>query len=349
MWYVAGLSKEFPQGKPVGHTIVGLPIVLWRSKSGKVVAFDGRCCHKRMPLADGRILDDDTLECAYHGLCYDTEGKCVRIPSQPDGPIPSRAKLKSYPIIEQDGMVWIWTGDAENMARIQPPRIPEMASEEWESIGSDPIYMKANYLLIVENLLDITHFYPLHDGNIGDAENSKIPVEVVQDEVGGIKTVKSIRQVQNYRHPPFYVDYFGYEIVDRCHTHWMVSPAITRVDLRCAPPGKLGTNAERGYILVHTHTPIDESNHVWRWCVNCKANHFSRGDPKKSTAKRIAETFHAVVAQDIWAIEKQQEMFKYPGFTGEVHLRTDTTLLRAREIVRNLVAREAETVAQAAA
>ena len=41
----------------------------------------------------------------------------------------------------------------------------------------------ANYLLLIENLLDITHFYPLHAGNIGDLENSRIPIEYEEGEI----------------------------------------------------------------------------------------------------------------------------------------------------------------------
>lgn len=240
MWYVAGFSKEFPVGELVGQTIAGLPLVLWRSKEGTVAALDGRCCHKRMPLAGGKLLADGTLECAYHGFCFNTEGRCVKIPTQMDAPIPSRAKVKAYPVIEQDGMVWVWTGDDKKLSERTPPAIPEMSSPEWESIRSEPISMKANYRLLVENLLDISHFYPLHDGNIGDIAHSKIPVEFINEEVGGNKRIKSVRQVQNYRHPPYLQDWFGYEIVDRHHTHSMLSPAITRVELRCAPPESSG-------------------------------------------------------------------------------------------------------------
>ena len=55
-WYVAGFSEEFPKGKLTGQTIASKPVVMWRDETGKVVAFDGRCVHKRMPLKDGRLL-----------------------------------------------------------------------------------------------------------------------------------------------------------------------------------------------------------------------------------------------------------------------------------------------------
>ena len=55
---------------------------------------------------------------------------------------------------------------------------------------------------------------------------------------------------------------------------------FTRVVMRNAPPGELGTDKERSYVLMHTHTPVDERNHFWRWIVNCKKDRMSGGDPK---------------------------------------------------------------------
>jgi vanillate O-demethylase monooxygenase subunit len=66
-------------------------MVIWRTKDGEVVAYDDRCSHKRFPLSKGRLMPDGTLECAYHGLRYDTSGKCVMIPSHPTGPISPQA------------------------------------------------------------------------------------------------------------------------------------------------------------------------------------------------------------------------------------------------------------------
>jgi phenylpropionate dioxygenase-like ring-hydroxylating dioxygenase large terminal subunit len=333
-WYVAGFSHEFEPEKLHGPKICGEPIVMWRTREGKVVAFDNRCCHKRFPLSEGRFLSDGVLECAYHGLCYNSEGQCVAIPAHPNGPIPSQAKLRSFPVIEQDGLVWIWPGQPDQISKRQPPRTPEIADDAWESIDSGPMEVPANYLLLIENLLDITHFYPLHDGNIGDIENSRIPIELEEGEVDGNRYVKTIRKVQNYRHPPYLVDWFHYEVVDREHTHCMVSPGLCRVEMHVAPPGQLGTDVVRGYILFHTITPVDDTNHVWRWCVNTRANHMSKGDPHKSAARRVAEMFPTVVAQDRWALEKQQQMFDYPdnGYS-ELFLKPDKALRRARTIL----------------
>jgi vanillate O-demethylase monooxygenase subunit len=337
-WYVAGRSQEFPIDQPKGQKIGNRPVLVWRPRDGKIAAFDDRCVHKRMPLSEGRVLADGVLECAYHGFCYEPSGKCVRIPSQLDLPIPSRAKLRPFPSVEQDGLVWVWPGDPAKIGEVQVPRTPELAGAAWEVHMFDPVHVPANYALMIENLLDITHFYPLHDGNIGDIEQSKIPVELVEETLWGTPTVKTVRRVQGYKQPPFMVDWWGVPVVDRWHTHHMVAPGLTRVELRCAPPGKLGqAEHEFGYVIHHAHTPIDAGNHVWRLWVSTPSGSRAAADPTKSCTARIAEMFPAVMEEDRWALEWQQRMFEYPDDDyHEVFLRSDQPLLRCRKILAQL-------------
>ncbi len=360
-WYVAGLSEDFPRETLTGHVIAKRPVVIWRTREGGIAAFDDRCSHKRFPLSRGRLMPDGTLECAYHGLRYDTSGSCVMIPSHPSGPISPQAKVYGFPVKEQDGLVWIWPGDPAVAERRDPPRLPEVGDARWETVVVGPMRVPSNTLLLVENLLDITHFYPLHDGNIGDIANSWIPVEMEEGEEGGNRYAMTIRRTKNYAQPPYLVDWFHYDMVDRHHTHCMMSPAVTRVVMRNAKPGELdmgeklrefpGTlpleGHERGYVLIHTHTPIDEKSHVWRVIVNCPAHHMSLGDPTKPTARRVAEMFPKVAAEDQWALELQQQMFDYPdeGYS-EVFLKPDLALRRARQIVLDLV-REEQPAAKA--
>jgi phenylpropionate dioxygenase-like ring-hydroxylating dioxygenase large terminal subunit len=204
----------------------------------------------------------------------------------------------------------------------------------------------ANYRLLIENLLDITHFYPLHDGNIGDIANSYIPVELERETVDGNPAVMTTRQAIDYELPPMMADWFGYDVVDRHHTHRMVSPALTRVELRLAPSGRLGTEEEKGYVLYHTHTPVDDRNHVWRWIMNCRSGLRYPADPSKRLVDRILEGFPTVVEQDRWALEKQQEMFAYAdrGYR-EVHIKTDGAVVMLRqELARMAVEEEEKTV-----
>lgn len=360
-WYMIGTSKDFPAEKLTGHVVAKKPIVVWRTKDGQVVAYDDRCSHKRFPLSQGRLMPDGTLECAYHGLRYDMTGKCVMIPSHPTGPISPQAVVRPFPIMEQDGLVWIWPGDPAVAEHRKPPRTPEAGLQEWETAIIGPMQVPSNYLLLIENLLDITHFYPLHDGNIGDIENSRIPIDLEEGEEDGNRYVMTIRKVTNYKQPPYLVDWFSYDVVERHHTHCMMSPGLTRVVMRNAPPGKLeqrdgerefpgrldAKGQERGYVLLHTHTPIDESNHLWWVLINVPAHHMSKGDPSKSTTKRIAEMFPTVVEEDRSALEKQQKMFAYPddGYQ-EVFLKPDIAIRRARAIFFDLLREEEPKIAR---
>jgi phenylpropionate dioxygenase-like ring-hydroxylating dioxygenase large terminal subunit len=351
-WYMIGTASDFPTEKLTGHVVAKKPIVAWRTKQGQLVAYDDRCAHKRFPLSKGRMMKDGTLECAYHGLRYDMTGKCVMIPSHPTGPISPQAVVRPFPIIEQDGLVWLWPGDVEVSKTRKPPSLPEVGSDDWKTEIVGPMEIPANYLLLIENLLDITHFYPLHDGNIGDIENSRIPVDLEEGEEGGNRYAMTIRKITNYKQPPYLVDWFHYDTVDRHHTHCMMSPAATRVVMRNAPVGHLSTRdhvrefpgtldlntQERGYVLVHTHTPIDEKRHVWWVMINVPAHHMSMTFPDKQTATHIAEMFPDVVKEDKFALEEQQRMFQYPddGYQ-EVFLKPDLAIRRARVIFQDLM------------
>src|SRR6185295_17369716 len=109
----------------------------------------------------------------------------------------------------------------------------------------------------------------------------------------------------------------------------MVSPGLTRVELRVAAPGKLGIASEEdGYVIHHSHTPIDGTNHTWRLWVSTKS---------KDLTATIAKTFPAVMDEDLWALERQQKMFDYPDSDyHEVYLRSDKALLRARKILKEM-------------
>lgn len=337
-WYPIGFSNEFEPGKLKGLKIADRPIVVWRTQDGNVVAFDNRCCHKRFPLSDGKLLEDGNLECAYHGLQYDTTGQCVAIPSQADRPIPKQAHLSVMPVCEQDTLVWLWPGDSAASEGIAPPRVDEAVNEGLDSMPLPEIVdSPSNYLLLIENLLDISHFYPLHDGNIGDRANSDIPVEIEEGDTDGFKFVRTIRKVQNYKLPAYFHEYFHYDVVDRVHTHTMVTPGLTRVVMRVAPPGKLDTDEELGYTLLHLHYPVDKSNLQWRILISTKKGTTPLSDHSRSTTQAIADTFYAVVQQDEWALERQQKMMEYPDEDySELFLTSDTALRRARQIMLNM-------------
>jgi vanillate O-demethylase monooxygenase subunit len=78
-WYVAATSDEIGTA-PLGRRLLGEDVVLWRSGSGDITAFENRCAHRAFPLSHSTVQGDQ-LVCGYHGCTYDTDGKCVYTPA----------------------------------------------------------------------------------------------------------------------------------------------------------------------------------------------------------------------------------------------------------------------------
>lgn len=80
-WYVVAFSDEVTE-KPLSRRILGDRLVFYRTDAGTPVALADYCAHRAMALSQGKRVEGNRLRCLYHGLEYDNQGTCVRIPSQ---------------------------------------------------------------------------------------------------------------------------------------------------------------------------------------------------------------------------------------------------------------------------
>ncbi len=157
IWYVAGHAEDIDK-EPVGRTFLNEPVVMYRTESGKAVALDDRCPHRFAPLHKGAVKGE-SIQCPYHGLQFDSAGQCSHMPLG-DKP-PPRACVRSYPLVERYGFLFIWMGDME---KADPGLIPNVSAitdskTDWFRFT---LYAEANYQLLVDNLLDLTHAEFLH-------------------------------------------------------------------------------------------------------------------------------------------------------------------------------------------
>lgn len=168
-WWVAATSDEIGR-EPKQRWILDYPVVLYRKQDGGVVALDDRCPHRWAPLSKGWLEGDDIV-CGYHGFRYCPQGDCVKVPTQEQ---PARAKVKSYPVIEQGPLVWIWTGDPARCHDSAPPDLPWLYEPGW-SRSKGYMEVGANYMLLKENVLDLTHFGFLHRATFGIFDWNRAP------------------------------------------------------------------------------------------------------------------------------------------------------------------------------
>jgi vanillate O-demethylase monooxygenase subunit len=157
-WYMAGWNRDFVAATPRHETILGEPVVLYRTEGGGMVALEDRCVHRLAPLSLGRC-EGVNLRCMYHGLLFAPDGRCVEIPGQ--DLIPDRARVKSYPVVERHSAVWLWMGEAD---KADDGLIPEFVGYETPDFAIEPgrLDYDAPARLIHDNLLDLSHVAYVH-------------------------------------------------------------------------------------------------------------------------------------------------------------------------------------------
>ena len=230
-WYVAAWGHEVTAEVPFGRTILTEPVVLYRTKEGKVAAVEDRCCHRIYPLSKGR-MNEGRIQCGYHGMIFDETGACVDVPWQKN--VPKKAKVRAYPVVEQAHWIWIWMGDP---ALANPDEITDfhwLDDPDWGAKGT-VFHVKCDYKLIVENLLDLTHLAYVHQTTIGNdavAEGAETKYDRTEEDV----TVT--RWVIDAPAPPTYVKAGGFDKnVDRWQIINFTPPSSIRLDVGACDTG----------------------------------------------------------------------------------------------------------------
>jgi phenylpropionate dioxygenase-like ring-hydroxylating dioxygenase large terminal subunit len=181
-WYVILESNEVKKGKPVGFTRMGEKIVAWRDGNGKLSVMSDQCPHRGVALSVGEIKGD-CIQCPFHGFEYDTSGDCKLIPANGRNSEPPKAMhVKTYPIREEHGFIYLWWGEPHAEDAEYPP-VP------WfESISDDMVYStlrdhwKSHYSRAIENQLDVVHLPFIHRTTIGRGNRALVNGPVTKEE-----------------------------------------------------------------------------------------------------------------------------------------------------------------------
>jgi phenylpropionate dioxygenase-like ring-hydroxylating dioxygenase large terminal subunit len=195
-WYVAAWADEVTE-KLMPIEMLAERIVFYRASDGKCVALEDACPHRKLPLSMGRLIND-TIVCGYHGLTFDGTGACVDAPTSKA--IPPKACVRSYPISERYGLVWIWMGDASQADPEQIPDIANWGKPDWGYNRGQSMIVDCHYLYLVDNLLDPTHVTWVHPSSFGDSSCAAVPVETVSNPDG----VTASRWIFDSEPAPFY-------------------------------------------------------------------------------------------------------------------------------------------------
>lgn len=334
-WYAAAWDVELKQ-ELLARTICNKALVLYRKQNGDPVALEDACWHRLLPLSKGS-LRGDTVVCGYHGLEYNSAGRCSYMPSQET--INPSACVRSYPVIQKYRFVWVWMGDP---ALADPNKIPDMHwanDPEWAGDGQ-MIPVKCNYRLVVDNLMDLTHETFVHSESIGDRNVAEAPFDVHHDEY----TATVTRWMKGIHPPPFWKGQLNKVIehngpVDRWQIIRFEGPCTVTIDVGVAIAGTGAPEGNRsqgvnGYVL-NTITPSTAQTclYFWAFCRN-----YNLTDQSNTTALRngVARIF----AQDEDILEAQQRAINDNPDREFYNLNIDAGAMWARRITDAMVEKE---------
>lgn len=333
-WYVAAWSRELGE-RPLARTILDEPLVLFRDRAGRVAALEDRCCHRGTPLRFGELVDAG-LQCGYHGLVFDASGACVHVPGQER--IPPRARVRSWPVVEKNAFVWIWMGDPQ---RADPTTIVDYPFHDdrarWPH-KSEVYRVRADYMLMVDNLMDLTHLGYVHRKTIGG--NPKVHVEAQMTVTRKENGLHFIRWMLDSQPPPTYVKAAGFRgRVDRWQEFEWVAPASV---LQWSGALDVGKGAQRdrdqgGFQLriFHALTPETEGTCFYFWSA---ANGYRQDDP--DATEQLFREIDTAFQEDKAIVEAQQERLARSGQDRLVDIASDSARTHMRRTVARLLAEE---------
>jgi len=173
-WYVAGFDEELQSGRLLPRTYLGENVVLLRAPDGTPRALEDRCPHRFAPLSEG-TLRDGAVQCGYHGLTFDGTGSCVR---NPHGAIPKAACVRAYPVRERHRLLWIWMGDPALAQESLIPDFSAVAAAPEHAYFRGYLPTACDALLLVDNILDLSHVDFLHPTTLGSGAISRVKATV---------------------------------------------------------------------------------------------------------------------------------------------------------------------------
>jgi len=346
-WYVAAFDDEIGR-TPLARTILGEDLLLFRTEDGAPAALEDRCAHRRLPLSAGRLIGD-TIECGYHGLVYDVTGRCIKIPGQAnrtDAPV-----VRAYPVVERHRFVYVWIGDpaqADPTTIVTFPRLSDPAS----GVTKVRLHIKANYLLILDNLLDLSHIAYVHNSTIGNAAVAE-EATVKTKRVGNY--VRVTRGMDAVPVPRTYGEFGPHRgIFDRWQLCEFRPPGyfwINNGSAACGwrPPDggdRIETQGEWGFEVYHGITPETATTTHQFWTL-AHALEMVRAEDRDEFYRQC----HHVVYEDLAIYDAQQRSIDTDpdgASAGEVGSRiatdADHALLLGRRVLKELAYAVEKTV-----
>ncbi|WGY47343.1 aromatic ring-hydroxylating dioxygenase subunit alpha [Vibrio sp. ABG19] len=341
-WYVACTPDELEQ-QPLARTICGEAIAFYRDNEGRVAAVQDFCPHRGAPLSLGYV-EDGLLVCGYHGLRMGRDGQTASMPKQRVARFPC---VRSYPVEERHGFIWIWPGENALADPADIPYLEWAESPDW-AYGGGLFHINCNYQLMIDNLMDLTHETYVHASSIGQKEIDEAPVRT---RLEGDQVTTS-RMMESVKAPPFWQ--LGMEAngldpnadVDRWQICRFTPPSHVLIDVGVALAGCGGFDSAQdvraGSIVVDFITPESETSMWYFWGM---ARNFKTDDVQLTEQIRAGQ--HTIFSEDLEMLERQQRNLSDNPQRELLKLDIDAGGVQARRMIDKMLQQERSQAASA--
>lgn len=332
-WYAAASRDEVGQGL-LARTLLGEPLVLWRTGAGEPVALLDRCAHRFAPLSQGQRCGDE-IACPYHGMRYGPDGACTHVPGQ--ATVPPQARVRRYPTLERYGLVFVWMGEPAQADASALVDIPQYGQPGW-GLSRGHALFHACLDNILDNLIDPAHTTFVHQRTIGSDAGAQVAVHAsLEDE----HTIVCGRWVDNAPAVPMVQRFAQPEgPVDRWQFYRVRPPCTSWVDFGSLPAGSPHTPQamdEAPYrVLSYAFLTPQDASHTHYFSFQLR--NFAANDA--AVTAEFNALYKATFDEDrvlLEAIQREEE--RAPG-TPPVRIASDAGVARLRRLSQAL--REAE-------
>ncbi len=328
-WYQAGWVEELAPEGVLARTICEIPLVFFRCADGTATALIDRCPHRFAPLSAGKVAHD-RITCGYHGLAFGADGRCVH---NPHGPIVSALAVRAFPVVERHSAIWVWTGAAE---QADPALIPDLSYiDETPPLARIAGYMPtaANYQLLSDNILDLSHADFLHPDTLGGINTSAKST----NRQDGERVVVDWLAENCVPPPAFRATLHGAERADIWTEVVWQAPAVMTLGVAAMEAGVARRPQDEGYTL---HNMVPETATTTHYFY-CATRRFRIDDQPFTDFLKVALA-QAFVEEDKPMLERQQARIGQADFWDlqPVLLKIDGASTRARRVLQEKIAAE---------
>lgn len=246
-WFAVAWSKDLVDGEVKRTRYFGEELVMFRTRGGNVRVLDAYCAHLGAHLGEGGRVVGENLRCPFHGWTYDGGGKCVEIPYCKEHAPPAAARVRSWPVVERNRMIFVWHHAEGLPPSWEVPVMPEIGDPKWTEPRLFELEVPVHMQDMAENNCDPAHFHFVHG-------NTQIPKQTIEYGEGG-----RFMRVTGHHETDTLMGSFKVRLDRDC---WGLGLAAVRM---------IGI-PDAGLLMFSSTSPVDSGHAASRWLFTVSKN-----------------------------------------------------------------------------